>query len=87
MANEERSDEEEPLNLFKEPEDYYEPEKQHTFATYTTLNGQALNLRLVGHNPLWVGTFAFARLLHCKRDRHLREVYRRTLHLPLKLGY
>ena len=56
-ADEERSDEDDHVNLFKEPEGYYEPEKQHTFVTYTTLNGQTLSLRLVGHNPLWVGTF------------------------------
>lgn len=53
MADEDRSDEEETLNLFKEPDDYYQPEKQHTYVNYTTLNGQTLNLRLVGHNPLW----------------------------------
>lgn len=53
MAEAERSDEEESLDLFKEPDDYYQPEKDHTYVKYTTLNGQTLSLRLVGHNPLW----------------------------------
>lgn len=52
MANEIDSGEE-TLDLFKEPEGYYEPEKQHTFVNYTTQHGRILNLRLVGHNPLW----------------------------------
>lgn len=55
MADEDRSDEEENLDLFNEPAGYYEPEKEHTFVEHTTLNGQSLSLRLVGHNPLWVG--------------------------------
>lgn len=45
------------LGLFADPEGYYEPEKQPTFATHRMNNGQELTLRLVGHNPLWVGTF------------------------------
>lgn len=44
------------LGIFREPEGYYEPEKQPTFAKHRMLNGQELNMRLVGHNPLWVGT-------------------------------
>jgi len=39
--------------LFQEPSDYYPPEKQATFTTYTTSSGKALKLRLVGHSPLW----------------------------------
>lgn len=41
--------------MFTEPEGYYEPEKQPTFAVHRMQNGQELNMRLVGHNPLWVG--------------------------------
>jgi hypothetical protein len=65
MADEGLSDEEEHLDLFKEPEGYYGPEKQHTFVAYTTHMGETLNLRLVGHNPLWVGASAFLRFLRC----------------------
>jgi hypothetical protein len=41
-------------SLFTEPTDYYLPEKPPTFIPYTLNEGQSLNLRLVGHNPLWV---------------------------------
>ena len=54
MADDTDSEENGDMNLFKEPEDYYAPEKQHTIATHTTLTGQTLDLQLVGHNPLWV---------------------------------
>lgn len=40
--------------LFQEPDDFYPPERPATFTQYTLLSGQTLNLRLVGHNPLWV---------------------------------
>lgn len=49
------SDSEGDLGLFQEPEGYYEPEKQPTFVTHKLLDGRELNLRLVGHNALWVG--------------------------------
>ena len=51
------------LDLFKEPDDFYQAERQHTTATHTTLQGQVLTLRLVGHNPLWVSVFYHP--LHC----------------------
>ncbi|KAF2816852.1 uncharacterized protein BDZ99DRAFT_456664 [Mytilinidion resinicola] len=41
------------LNLFAEPEGFYQPEKSATYAPYTMLSGQELQVRLVGHNPLW----------------------------------
>jgi len=44
---------EEGLDLFQEPADFYEPEKQATFATHLLQSGRALQVRLVGHNPLW----------------------------------
>jgi len=51
-------EDEEPIDesLFKEPDDYYEPEKAATHAEHTLLSGEVLKLRLVGHNPLWVMT-------------------------------
>ncbi|KAL5119822.1 Protein N-terminal and lysine N-methyltransferase efm7 [Pleosporales sp. CAS-2024a] len=44
---------EESLDLFQEPTDFYQPEKQATFASHQLLSGQELSVRLVGHNPLW----------------------------------
>ena len=41
-------------SLFKEPEDFYQREMPPTFVDYTLGDGRRLNLRLVGHNPLWV---------------------------------
>lgn len=46
--------EEESIDLFQEPADFYEPEKQASFASHQLLSGQKLTVRLVGHNPLWV---------------------------------
>jgi hypothetical protein len=45
---------EESIDLFQEPDDFYEPEKQATFASHQLISGQELTVRLVGHNPLWV---------------------------------
>ncbi|KAH4122884.1 protein N-terminal and lysine N-methyltransferase EFM7 [Parastagonospora nodorum] len=45
--------EEESIDLFQEPADFYEPEKQASFASHQLLSGQELTVRLVGHNPLW----------------------------------
>ena len=44
-------------NLFQEPEGFYQPEKPASFTTYTLRDGHLLNLRLVGHSPLWVRLF------------------------------
>ncbi|KAF1951215.1 hypothetical protein CC80DRAFT_425218 [Byssothecium circinans] len=41
------------IDLFQEPADYYPPEKEATFASHRLLSGNELNVRLVGHNPLW----------------------------------
>ncbi|KAF2484094.1 hypothetical protein BDY17DRAFT_294968 [Neohortaea acidophila] len=41
------------LNIFEAPEGYYPPEKQPTSASYRTLSGVELRLRLIGHSPLW----------------------------------
>ncbi|KAG7009776.1 protein N-terminal and lysine N-methyltransferase [Physcia stellaris] len=42
-----------PVDLFQEPPNYFPPPPPHTFTSYTLASGQILNLRLVGHNPLW----------------------------------
>ncbi|KAI4749768.1 hypothetical protein E4T45_14847, partial [Aureobasidium sp. EXF-8846] len=47
------SDSEGELGIFQEPEGFYEPEKEPSFVDYTLQSGLKLNLRLVGHNPLW----------------------------------
>ncbi|KAF1945901.1 hypothetical protein EJ02DRAFT_418990 [Clathrospora elynae] len=44
---------EESLDLFQEPADFYEPEKQATFVSHQLLSGSEITVRLVGHNPLW----------------------------------
>jgi len=54
--------EEEGLDLFQEPEGFYKPEKEATFVSHKMLDGRELNLRLVGHNPLWVWIFLFLML-------------------------
>jgi hypothetical protein len=50
------SDDEGELGLFAEPEGYYQPEKEPTFAQHEMQDGRELKLRMVGHNPLWVRT-------------------------------
>lgn len=51
------SDDEETFDMFKEPAGYFEDEKQPTFVQHQLVDGTELNLRLVGHNPLWVSRF------------------------------
>ncbi|KAF4313247.1 nicotinamide n-methyltransferase [Botryosphaeria dothidea] len=47
------SDDEGGLDLFQEPEGFYEPEKPPTYATHKMLSGEEIRVRLVGFNPLW----------------------------------
>lgn len=42
-------------DLFQDPEGFYEPDKPATFTSYTMKSGRQIELRLVGHSPLWVG--------------------------------
>ncbi|MCJ1243236.1 nicotinamide n-methyltransferase [Trapelia coarctata] len=39
--------------LFQEPEGYFQSEKPPSFAEQTLFSGEQLQLRLVGHSPLW----------------------------------
>ncbi|KAL8995711.1 MAG: hypothetical protein Q9169_004605 [Polycauliona sp. 2 TL-2023] len=39
--------------IFQEPSDYYPAPKPATFESKTLQTGETLQLRLVGHNPLW----------------------------------
>jgi nicotinamide N-methyltransferase len=41
-------------DLFQEPEGFYPPEKEPTFAEHTMLSGQVVRVRLVGSHPLYV---------------------------------
>lgn len=41
-------------DLFKDPEGFYEPEKEPTFAEHHMLSGQTVRVRLVGDHPLYV---------------------------------
>ncbi|KAM0719568.1 hypothetical protein Q7P37_003698 [Cladosporium fusiforme] len=51
--NHDSSDDEGELGIFAEPADYYQPEKEPTFAQHEMQDGRELRLRMVGHNPLW----------------------------------
>ena len=42
------------FDMFEEPAGFYEAPKEPTFAEHKLLSGDILNIRLVGHNPLWV---------------------------------
>jgi len=57
------SDSEGELGIFEEPEGFYEAEKEPSFVDYTLQSGLKLNLRLVGHNPLWVSKLSYYLLL------------------------
>ena len=49
----ESDSENEGLDMFTEPADYYPPSPKPTIETHTLLSGKTLTLHLVGHNPLW----------------------------------
>lgn len=53
------SDNEEAIDLFQEPDGYFQKEKEPTQVQHRTLNGQTLTLHLVGQNPLWVGASGY----------------------------
>ena len=42
------------VGLFQDPEGFYPPEKQPTFAEHRMLSGQTVRVRLVGSHPLYV---------------------------------
>jgi hypothetical protein len=41
-------------DMFKDPEGFYPPEKEPTFAEHRMLSGQVVRVRLVGSHPLYV---------------------------------
>lgn len=40
--------------MFEDPEGFYEPEPEPTFAEHHMLSGQKVRVRLVGSHPLYV---------------------------------
>ncbi|KAK5062897.1 hypothetical protein LTR84_004973 [Exophiala bonariae] len=40
-------------DLFQDPEGFYEPDKPATVTSYSLKSGRRIDLRLVGHSPLW----------------------------------
>jgi hypothetical protein len=61
------SEDEAGLNIFEEPPDYRQPEKPPTEASYQLKSGEAITVRLVGHNPLWVRHVSSRRSLGCEQ--------------------
>jgi hypothetical protein len=41
-------------DMFNDPEGFYPPEKEPTFAEHRMLSGQTVRVRLVGSHPLYV---------------------------------
>lgn len=41
-------------SLFQDPEGFYPPDKEPSFAYYPLLSGHSLRVRLVGSHPLYV---------------------------------
>lgn len=62
MSDDDSSTYEEP-NLFQEPDGYYQEEKEPTFQKHRLRSGESMNLRLVGHNPLWVSILLVKRVV------------------------
>ena len=52
--------ENEALDIFQEPEGFYQADKQPTYVSHRMIDGRDLSLRLIGHSPLWVGHFCQA---------------------------
>ncbi|CAI6332808.1 unnamed protein product [Periconia digitata] len=75
------------FDLFQEPADYYPPEKQPTFATHKMLDGTELNIRLVGHNPLW-GHFLWnaGRTISLYLEEHAHDLVKNKSILELGAG-
>ena len=65
IMSDSHSDSEGELGLFAEPDGYYQPEKEPTFAKHEMQDGRELSLRMVGHNPLWVRTTITCGQRHC----------------------
>ncbi|EOA90415.1 uncharacterized protein SETTUDRAFT_175461 [Exserohilum turcica Et28A] len=75
------------LDLFQEPADFYQPEKQATSASHQLLSGKDLTVRLVGHNPLW-GHFLWnaGRTISTFLEEHADELVKGRTVLELGAG-
>ncbi|KAL9052401.1 MAG: hypothetical protein Q9162_005431 [Coniocarpon cinnabarinum] len=65
------------LDIFADPEGYYQSPPAHTFRSYTLQNGHKLQLRLVGQSPLWghhlwQAALIIARFLEEQSDLYLQ---------------
>lgn len=83
------SDSDEALDLFQEPDGFYKPEPEPTQVVHRMLDGRDLSLRLVGHNPLWVGSI-FKHFMSTTRNYYSHQIRcllsmtgKRGLSLPL----
>ncbi|KAF2746252.1 hypothetical protein M011DRAFT_478246 [Sporormia fimetaria CBS 119925] len=75
------------LGLFQEPSDFYQPEKEATYASHQLLSGQDLKIRLVGHNPLW-GHYLWnaGRTIAHYVEQHASDMVRGKMVLELGAG-
>ncbi|PSN65854.1 hypothetical protein BS50DRAFT_495639 [Corynespora cassiicola Philippines] len=75
------------IDLFQEPSDFYQPEKEATFASHRLLSGKELRLRLVGHNPLW-GHFLWnaGRTISTYLEEHANDLVKGKTVLELGAG-
>lgn len=61
-------------DMFQDPEGFYPPEKEPTYADHQMLSGQVVRVRLVGSHPLYVATSPFTKdLLVCTLTPLWRE--------------
>lgn len=42
------------VDLFQEPAGFYQDDKEPTSTTFALKDGRNIQLRLIGHSPLWV---------------------------------
>lgn len=77
------------LDLFNEPEGFFQEKKEPTTIVHKTLNGEQLSLRLVGYSPLWVGARGSVEVhfLYCTESTFIalktftKQIYLRSCHI------
>lgn len=72
--SERQSSPEDGINIFEDPSGYFKPEPKPSFAQHTLRSGNQLNLRLVGHNPLWVWILASGSMCQFHSDADIDRV-------------
>ena len=53
-AKEESDANDDAIDIFQEPQGYYQPNKPSKFTEFELQDGRIISLRLVGESPLWV---------------------------------